>query len=180
MAKTPQHEWQPTIPDYQMAEIRKKILDILKESPPRAERMATMLELCRAGASPDNAARATLLFDNWDEDEDFRKAVEAACAQHIVGFETAVGHKLRSSPMGTPSIANSFARAKAGWNEKAGEGWHQNIKVLPVVKESKFREFSPNQDYAAMLQADLDAKQLEADQGDALSEENSGETVATK
>ena len=117
MAKKAQHEWQPDVPDYQTAEIRKKLLDIVKAEPTRAKRMGDMLEMCRLGVSPDTAARAALLFDNWDEDEDFRKAVEAAYAQFAARVEMKIGADLAAKP------ASICRRAKIWWAPSNSRKW---------------------------------------------------------
>lgn len=143
---------QPTafgkIPDFEIADFRKRLLDIYEnEEPEAAEKRAQMIALVEAGVAPDTAAPAAGIFDEWEEDEWFRNAVDAAWARAKARVMMNVHNNLTGTNLNY-SLASLFLKAHCGFNEKSAEGWHQVIKILPIVSEPAGIAHSPNRDYA--------------------------------
>lgn len=143
---------QPTafgkIPDFEIADFRKRLLDIYEnDAPDEAEKRAQMVALVEAGVAPDTAAPAAGIFIEWEEDEWFREAVDAAWARAKARVMMNVHNNLTGTGMNA-SLANLFLKAHCGFNEKSAEGWHQNIKILPIVSPPAGIHHNPNKDYA--------------------------------
>ena len=151
MADNPQEFESPAVPDWQTAEFNRSLADTFQAAPELANRVVTMIKMCRAGVDPSTAAIACAMQANWDEDEVLRGAAERAYAQHNARVLLNLGKHLAQSAQPNATLMGLHLKAKAGYNEKAGEGWAQEIKILPVIVRTA-------QDAAA-----LDKPQLEGD-----------------
>lgn len=149
MAEKPQDMASPKIPDHEVANFRKNLLAIFADEPPLAERYEKMIELVGAGVSPDTAAPACGVFHEWEELGWFRDAIDAAWARFKARVLINVGnHLVGKTDAPNASLAGLFMKAHCGFNEKSAEGWHQTIKILPVVSASAGIGHSPDRNYA--------------------------------
>lgn len=153
------------VPDFQIAGFNKKLLEMYGETPPLAERYMQMIEMIKLGVSPDTAAPAVGIFDEWEEIEWFRDAVETAWAQYKARVLVNVGKHLTGQDEKGPNatLASLFLKAHCGFNEKSAEGWHQNIKILPVVSASAGIHHSPDRDYWEFYQERQEQAEREAE-----------------
>jgi hypothetical protein len=151
MEDTPQGFESPKVPDWQTAEFNRDLRNQFEVAPELAQRIATMLKLCQRGVDPSTAAMACALEANWDEDESLRAAAERAYAQHNARVQVNLGKHLATSSLPNATLMGLHLKAKGGYNEKAGEGWAQEIKILPTIV------------YSAEEAARLAAPRLEGD-----------------
>lgn len=164
MAKKTQPEVFSSVPDYEVANFRKKLLEMYEETPTRAQRYADMIELVDQGVSPDTAAPACGIFDEWEEVEWLRDAVESAWARHKSRVMIQLGRHLTGrGDNPNASLATLFLKAHCGYNEKSAEGWHQNIKILPVVSASAGIQHSPDRNYWEFYEKRQEQAELEAE-----------------
>lgn len=136
MTGDPQPFDSPKVPDWQTADAIKRLHALFSDAPDTATRVSTMLKLCAAGVDPSTAAIACAMDAQWDEDEVLRAAVERAYAQHNARVQMNLAKHLTQTSQPNATLMSLHLKAKAGYNEKAGEGWAQEIKLLPTIVHS--------------------------------------------
>lgn len=163
------------IPDYEVAGFRKKLLEMYEETPPAAERYIEMISLVAAGVPPETAAQACGVFEEWEELDWLRQSVDTAWARFKSKVLVNLGQHLTGKNSSGPNatLANLFLKAHCGFNEKSAEGWHQTVKILPVVSASAGIQHHPDRDYWEYYQEREEKAELEA-----AAAQHHGETAA--